>query len=312
MQRPQLTNTVMMIAPHRFGFNPDAADTNSFMQSDDGLSGDERVRIAKAAQQEFAGFARLLRKHGIRVLEFQDTPEPHTPDSIFPNNWISTHSEGRVVLYPMEPPNRRLERREDIVVAVQRAGGLWKVEDLSYFEADEIFLEGTGSLVLDRTNQIVYANRSTRMHSLALKEFCRMMNFVAIEFSSRRKDGGQIHHTNVMMAVGDGAAVICSEVIQDAGERVSVLDSLKARHKHVVEISEAQMDEFAGNMLQVRNDAGEKYWVMSSRAHQALLPGQVRILEQDSTLIHAPLDVIERYGGGSARCMLAEIFSVES
>jgi hypothetical protein len=309
MQQPQLTNTVMMIAPYRFGFNPDAADTNSFMQSDDGLSGDERGNIAQSAQQEFTGFAELLRKHGIRVLEFQDTPEPHTPDSIFPNNWISTHSDGRVVLYPMEPPNRRLERRTDIVSAVQRAGGLWKVEDLSHFEANDVFLEGTGSLVLDRANQIVYANRSSRMHSRALKEFAQIMNFVAIEFSSRRKDGGQIYHTNVMMAVGDETAVICSDVIQDAGERAAVLDSLKARHKYVVEISEEQMDEFAGNMLQVRNDAGEKFWVMSSRAHNALLPEQITALEHDSTLLHAPLDVIECYGGGSARCMLAEIFS---
>jgi hypothetical protein len=285
MQRSQLTNTVMMIAPYRFGFNADAADTNSFMQSDNELSPNEREAIAETAQREFIGFTGLLRNHGIRVVEFQDTAEPHTPDSIFPNNWISTHSDGRVVLYPMEPPNRRLERRTDIVSAVQRCGGLWKIEDLSYFEARDIFLEGTGSLVLDRTNQIAYANRSSRMHLLALKEFAQRMNFVIIEFSSRRKD---------------------------TGERTAVMDSLKARHKHVVEISEAQMDEFAGNMLQVRNDAGEKFWVMSSRAYQALLPEQITSLEHDSMLLHAPLDVIELYGGGSARCMLAEIFSLES
>lgn len=309
MKRPQLTNTVLMIAPYRFGFNPDAADTNSFMQSDDGLQEAERERIAEAAQQEFVGFAQLLRQNGLRVVEIADTPTPHTPDSIFPNNWISTHSDGRVVLYPMEPQNRRLERREDVIAAVQRTGGQWKIEDLSGFEQEEIFLEGTGSLVLDRAHQIAYANRSSRMHSQALKRFCEVMNFVAIEFSSHRKDGGQIYHTNVMMAVGEETSVICAEVITDPQERTAVMDALKARQKHIVEISEAQMDEFAGNMLQLRNEEGQKFWVMSSRAFHSLRPDQITVLEHDSVILHAPLEVIERYGGGSARCMLAEIFS---
>jgi hypothetical protein len=308
MNSPQLTNSVMMIAPHRFGFNPDAADTNSFMESDNALSNNERSTIATQAEQEFTGFVALLRKHGIRVLEFHDTPEPHTPDSIFPNNWISTHADGRVVLYPMEPPNRRLERREDIVRDVQKYGGHWKVEDLSGFEKEGVFLEGTGSLVLDRAHHIVYANRSSRMHSLGLKKFCTTMNFVPVEFSSRRTGGGQIYHTNVMMAVGENTSVICADVIPDAGERTAVMSALKARQKYVVEITEQQMDEFAGNMLQVRNDAGEKFWVMSSRAFHALTKEQIAILEHDSTILHAPLDVIERFGGGSARCMLAEIF----
>ncbi|TAE30717.1 MAG: amidinotransferase [Candidatus Kapaibacterium sp.] len=306
----QLTNTVLMIKPYKFGFNPDAAETNSFMQSDGALSLAEREDIAARAAREFADFTALLRSHNLHVVEIEDTPSPHTPDSIFPNNWISTHADGRVVLYPMEPPNRRLERREEVITAVQRAGGQWKREDLSGFEADEIFLEGTGSLVLDRANQIAYANRSTRMHSQALKRFCEVMNFIPIEFSSLRTGGGgQIYHTNVMMAVGEQTSVVCAEVIRNPGERAMVLDALKARQKVVIEISEAQMDEFAGNMLQLRNDEGQRFWIMSSRAHSALLPEQIASLQHDSVILHTDLDVIERFGGGSARCMLAEIFA---
>ncbi|MCU0427500.1 MAG: arginine deiminase-related protein [Candidatus Kapabacteria bacterium] len=307
----QVTNTVLMIAPVRFGFNPDAADTNSFMESDSGLSREEREKIQLAAREEFMNFAETLRGAGITVEIVEDTPEPHTPDSIFPNNWISFHSDRRIVLYPMEPENRRLERRADIVIRMANTFGFEQTEDLSGFEDTGVFLEGTGSLVLDRVNKIAYANRSSRMHSEALRDFARRMGYTAIEFSSRRKDGGQIYHTNVIMAVGEGAAVICSEVLPDEKERALVLDSLRKHQGTVIEITEAQMNEFAGNMLHLRTKDGNKVWVMSSRAYQALLPEQKAALERDSTLLHAPLDVIERYGGGSARCMLAEIFVPE-
>lgn len=307
----QTTNTVLMIAPVQFGFNPDAAETNSFMEADTGLSGEARQKIQAAAREEFIRFVEVLRKAGMNVITVEDTPEPHTPDSIFPNNWISTHDDGRIVLYPMEPENRRLERRADIVIDLANRFGFAKTEDLSGFEDNGVFLEGTGSLVLDRDNKIAYANRSSRMHSEALQDFAQRMGFTALEFTSRRKDGGQIYHTNVMMAVGDGASVICADVIPDAGERQAVLDSLRKHQRVVVEISEAQMDEFAGNMLHLRNSNGEKFWVMSSRAYNALTPEQIKALEHNSSLLHAPLDAIERYGGGSARCMLAEIFVPE-
>lgn len=307
----QITNTILMIAPVHFGFNPDAAETNSFMESDTGLSGEARQKIQAAAREEFMRFVKVLREAGITVMTVEDTSEPHTPDSIFPNNWISTHEDGRIVLYPMEPENRRLERRADIVIDLANRFGFTTTEDLSGFEEKNIFLEGTGSLVLDRDNKIAYANRSSRMHSEALQEFAKRMGYTALEFTSRRKDGGQIYHTNVMMAVGDGASVICADVIPDARERQVVLDSLRKHQGVVVEISEEQMDEFAGNMLHVRNSKGEKLWVMSSRAYNALTPEQIKVLEHNSSLLHAPLDVIERYGGGSARCMLAEIFVPE-
>jgi hypothetical protein len=307
----QTTNTVLMIAPVHFGFNPDAAETNSFMENDSGLSGEARQHIQSAARAEFMNFVEILREAGISVLTVEDTPQPHTPDSIFPNNWISTHEDGRIVLYPMEPENRRLERRADIVVDLANRFGFSKTEDLSGFEDKNIFLEGTGSLVLDRTNKIAYANRSSRMHSEALQDFAQRMGFTAIEFTSRRQDGGQIYHTNVMMAVGEGAAVICADVITDDRERQAVLDSLRKHQGVVGEITESQMDEFAGNMLHLRNNKGEKFWVMSSRAYNALTPEQISALQHNSSLLHVPLDVIERYGGGSARCMLAEIFAPE-
>ena len=306
-----ITNTVLMIAPVRFGFNPDAAETNSFMESDSSLSNAERENIQKAAHAEFMHFAETLRAAGITVHIVEDTAQPHTPDSIFPNNWISFHDDGRIVLYPMEPENRRLERRADIVVKMANEFGFQKTEDLSDFEDKGLFLEGTGSLVLDRVNKIAYANRSSRMHSEALRDFVQRMGYRALEFSSRRKDGGQIYHTNVIMALGDGAAVICSEVIADKQERALVLDSLRKHQGTVIEITEAQMDEFAGNMLHLRSKSGQKIWAMSTRAYNALLPEQKATLERDSLLVHAPLDVIERYGGGSARCMLAEIFVPE-
>lgn len=300
-----------MIAPVQFGFNPDAAETNSFMEADTGLSSEARQTIQTAAREEFMRFAEILREAGISVMTVEDTPEPHTPDSIFPNNWISTHNDSRIVLYPMEPENRRLERRADIVIDLANRFGFVKTEDLSGFEEKNIFLEGTGSLVLDRENKIAYANRSSRMHSSALREFAQRMGYAAIEFTSRRKDGGQIYHTNVMMAVGDGASVICADVIPNAEERQTVLDSLRKHQGVVVEISEAQMDEFAGNMLHLQSKDGKKFWVMSSRAYNALTPEQITALQHNSVLLHAPLDVIERYGGGSARCMLAEIFVPE-
>ncbi|MCS6808982.1 MAG: arginine deiminase-related protein, partial [Bacteroidota bacterium] len=291
-----------------FGFNPEAARTNSFMEDDSTLSSSERDTIHTRAHAEFTGFVEALRRAGITVVVIEDTPEPHKPDALFPNNWISFHDDGRIVLYPMEPPNRRLERREDIVTELSSRFGFTRIEDLSHFELQGIFLEGTGSLVLDRAHKLVYANRSSRMHTVALHEFTRRMGYTAIEFTARRSNGGEIYHTNVMMSVGDGIAVLCTEVIRDSQEREAVLASLRCHHA-ILEITEKQMDNFAGNILHVHNHNKERYWVMSSRAFHALDDAQKRLLERDSTILHIPLDTIERYGGGSARCMLAEIFT---
>jgi hypothetical protein len=305
----QITDTVLMIAPVGFGFNPDAAQSNSFMESDNALSQSEREAIQAAAAREFEEFANALRTAGVEVVEIADTPEPRTPDSIFPNNWISTHADGRIILYPMEPENRRLERRADIVVELANRFGYHSTLDLSPFEDDGVFLEGTGSLVLDRANGVAYANRSSRMHSEALQAFAKNAGFTPLEFTARRRRGGQIYHTNVLMAVGEDAAVVCAQCIPDLQEREAVLASLRRFQGTVVEISEEQMDNFAGNLLQVQNRSGERFWVMSARARAALLPEQIAALTASGAgIISAPLETIERYGGGSARCMLAEIF----
>jgi hypothetical protein len=303
----QTTDTLLMIAPVRFGYNPEAAESNSFMESDKHLGSKERQRIQEEARAEFDRFVEVLRAAGIEVLAYEDTPEPHTPDSIFPNNWISFHEDGWLVLYPMEPPNRRLERRMDIVNDLSERFG-YRVVDMSAQEKDGAFLEGTGSLVLDRVNKIAYANISSRMHQTALQNWVAQMGYTPVTFTARRVGGGSIYHTNVLMAIGERTAVLCAEAITDEHERQKVLHSLRSTGKTVVEISQAQMDEFAGNMLQVRNKQGSRFWVMSTRAYNALTDTQRATLAADGQLLHVPLDVIERYGGGSARCMLAEVF----
>lgn len=304
----QLTDTVLMIEPLRFGYNPEAAESNSFMEPDEGLGANERERIADHAAQEFSGLERALRERGITTITVQDTPEPYTPDSIFPNNWISLHDDGTMVLYPMEALNRREERRPDIISNLIDRLDYVRIHSLAPFERLGLYLEGTGSLVLDRINGIAYANISSRMHPVVLEDFCRWMHFRPITFTAYRANGSSIYHTNVMMALGADTAVICSESIPNAAERRAVLDSLKEHQTVLVEISPAQMEHFAGNMLQVQNAAGERFWIMSSRAYKSLTAQQIRALEHDSSIIHAPLDLIERYGGGSARCMLAEVF----
>ncbi len=299
----------MMIEPVRFSFNPQAAESNSFMQSDLGLSNDERANIASQAASEFANLVNVLQAAGINVLTFKDTIEPHTPDAIFPNNWISMHQDGTIALYPMEAPNRRLERRHDIVEYLLDNERFTFVSDFTNYEHEGLYLEGTGSIVLDRANAIAYANVSSRMHPQALQDWASSLGFTPVLFASHRANGSSIYHTNVMMAVGEQTAVVCAVSITDAMERATVLDSLKAHQKVVVEISFEQLEHFAGNMLQVKNEAGSRFWVMSSQAYKVLTDIQRQALCHDATILHAPLNVIERYGGGSARCMMAEVFS---
>lgn len=307
-----------MIEPVHFGYNAEAAATNSFMQTDGGASQEQKQRIHERARQEFHACVEMLKGAGVHVLVYRDTHEPHTPDSIFPNNWFSTHSEGTLVLYPMETANRRLERRLDIVHDLLERYRYCAVVDCSPFEHLHCYLEGTGSLVLDRINRIVYANVSSRMHTRALHYWAAIMNFTPITFTAsryRRADStsgisdASIYHTNVMMSIGDDTAVICSESIIDKEERERVLASLRRHQSHIVELSLEQLEAFAGNMLQVHGADNQKFWVMSSQAYKALTDEQRDVLSRNSLLLHTPIETIERYGGGSVRCMLAEIFS---
>lgn len=298
----QNTSQILMIRPVRFAFNEQTAVNNSFQQpgSDIGLQ--------EQAQQEFDGLAELLRSHDVQVLVVEDTPEPHTPDSIFPNNWVSFHSNGTVCLFPMFAVNRRFERKPHVI---ERVRDLYKVRhilDLSGHEKEGSFLEGTGSMVLDRAHRIAYACLSARTERKMVEEFCRKMSYRAHCFHASDQHGTPIYHTNVMMCVAKTFAVVCMDSIKNPAEKNALSESLRSHGKEIIEISMEQMGRFAGNMLQVVNEREEPLLIMSDQAFESLREDQIERLEKYNTIIHAPLQTIEQHGGGSARCMLAEIF----
>ena len=294
---------VLMVRPSNFEYNEQTAVSNFFM---DMLNKHQPVHIR--ALKEFDHFAELLEKHNVDVNVIEAKKKPHSPDSIFPNNWISTHEDGTIVLYPMEAENRRTERRSDIIEELQEEYQVNEIIDLSFYEKQNIFLEGTGSMVLDRAEKIAYACLSSRTHETALKDFCSKTNFRPIVFEAFDEKNKPIYHTNVMMCIGSGFAVIGSESIRDSVQREMVLNSLQASGKEVIEITLEQIHHFAGNMLQIHSKDGSKLIVMSEQAHRSLSPQQLKHLENYGELIFVPLYTIENVGGGSARCMIAEIF----
>jgi hypothetical protein len=297
----QATNHILMIRPVDFKFNTQTADNNKFQQAT------TQSDVHNKALQEFDGFVAMLRSNGVDVTVIDDTLQPETPDSIFPNNWVSFHDDGEVVLYPMFSENRRAERRADILATLGNHFQVNKVTDLSTHEAQDIFLEGTGSLVLDRDNKIAYACLSFRTNEIALEKFCEATGYTSVVFNAVDETGFPIYHTNVMMCIGDKFAVVCFDSIIDDGERENLIQSLKTTHKEIVAINFNQMNHFAGNMLQVKNAANESLLIMSEQAFLSLEKAQINILSQYAKLIHAPLYTIETNGGGSARCMLAEV-----
>ncbi len=303
----KLTNgpasTIMMIRPVNFAFNEQTAGSNAFQ--------DERnkeLKVQKKALKEFDDFVTILRENHINVLVFEDNPEPHTPDSIFPNNWISTHSDGKIFIYPMKASNRRFEKRPDIIEELRMKYKIDTEVDLSYLESEGKFLEGTGSMVLDRVKKIAYACISPRTDEKALKLFSDLSGYKPIVFHAFDKKGKAIYHTNVMMCIGETFAVICLESITDNKEKNQLVKSLQASGKKIIDISFEQMYKFAGNMLQLKNTKGDSLLVMSEQARNSLSPQQVEELEQYSKIIASPLNTIESSGGGSARCMIAEIY----
>lgn len=291
-----------MIRPVDFKFNEQTAGNNKFQQATAQQDTQEK------ALAEFDGLVNLLRENEVDVTVINDTLQPETPDSIFPNNWVSFHEDGQVFLYPMFSENRRLERREDILTTLQKDFKLRTITDLSGYEADEIYLEGTGSMVLDRDQQIAYACLSLRTDQRILDDFCAKAGYSAISFKAVDSSGFPIYHTNVMMCIGDQFAVICLDVIPDEKEKNEVVESFHKNNKEIIEISLPQMNRFAGNMLQVKTKTGAPLLIMSEQAYLSLEKHQVMALEKYSTLIYAPLYTIEQNGGGSARCMLAEIY----
>jgi len=301
----QLASSVLMIRPVRFHSNPLTAESNRF-QGKTSASADEQQARAAA---EFDELVQALTAAGVRVIQFEDTLEPHTPDSVFPNNWVSFHADGTVVLYPMEAENRRTERRQDVIDALASRYGfdVRRVIDLSSHEASGHYLEGTGSLVLDRPNRVAYACLSSRTHLEVLGDWAQRLGYDVVAFDAVDRNGVPIYHTNVLMAVGEQIAAICDEAIPRAEQREAVLERLRQTGHEIVSLSFDQMDSFAGNMLELRSSAGERVLVMSEQARRSLTPDQVRLIERYDRIVSVPIDNIESSAGGSVRCMLAEI-----
>lgn len=299
----QTTFTVFMVKPVRFGFNPQTAQSNAF-QKKEGYG----IQVQEAALREFLAYATLLRANGISIALAEDTQEPRTPDSIFPNNWFSTHEDGTLVLYPMAAPNRREERKGHFLEIIKKNFKVTRTVDLTHYEEEGLFLEGTGSMILDRENKIVYACRSPRTDMKVLDDFCTQLGYTPVTFESVDRNGQQIYHTNVMMCVGTAYAIVCLESIADPQERENVVTSLEKSGKKIIEISFDQVNKFAGNMLELRNGEGKKFLVMSATARKSLTSEQNRELSKTYRLLSPQLETIETNGGGSARCMLAEIF----
>jgi hypothetical protein len=298
----QTTSHLLMIRPVAFDFNAETAVNNAFQQQGNNSGAQQK------AEREFDAFADKLRQAGVDVTVVQDTPVPHTPDSIFPNNWISFHWDGTLVLYPMFAVNRRAERKQQVIDAIASKFEISNRLDFTGREAANQFLEGTGSMVLDRSNKIAYACLSPRTDEQLLNDWCNQMAYRPCAFHSVDAQGGEIYHTNVMMCVADRYVVICLDSIRNPEERKRVTETITATGKELIEISYEQMNRFAGNMLQVMNGEGNPFLVMSSQAFNALTAQQVAQLETYNPIVHSDLTTIETNGGGSARCMMAEVF----
>jgi len=299
----QLTSTVLMIRPAGFESNPLTAESNRF-QGRSSSSPEEQHAIAL---REFDDLVVALRDAGIDVIVIDDTPEPHTPDAIFPNNWISMHADGRVVLYPMEAKNRRTERRADVVEQLGAGRSISEVVDLSEHEANGHYLEGTGSMVLDRANHVAYACVSSRTHLDPLGDFAQRLGYDVVAFDAVDSSGVPIYHTNVLMNVGENLTVICDSAIRRDDQREAVLARLRDTGHDIVRLSYAQLDAFAGNMLELRNNAGERVIAMSRQAWDSLDAEQRVNLGANGRVVSVPIDNIESSAGGSVRCMLAEV-----
>ena len=304
----QITDTILMIRPVQFRMNEQTA-VNNYFQEKIAL---KNAEINQKAQDEFDVFVDKLRSVGVNVIVENDIEANNTPDSIFPNNWVSFHKNGDVAIYPMFAENRRKERREDILARLEEEGfQINNIVDYTSAEDNNIFLEGTGSLLIDRVNEKVYCALSPRADENLLIEFCEDFEFFPVIFTANQTVDGKrmaIYHTNVMMCLAEDFAVICLDTIDDKKERKNVIKHLKSDGKEIITISEEQMHQFAGNMLQVKNASGDKYLIMSKAAHDSLNEEQIKAIEKHCSILSSELSTIETCGGGSARCMMAEVF----
>ena len=308
LMKKQITNTVLMVRPVRFRMNEQTVVNNYFQEEMD-LKNDE---INRQAQQEFDVLVEKLRIVGVKVIVVDDIYEQNTPDSVFPNNWITFHQNGDVAIYPMFAENRRRERREDILDKVEAEGfDIENVYDYTDAEKENVFLEGTGAMVLDRVNRKAYCALSPRADEELFIEFCEDFEYTPVIFKAYQQVNNEqlpIYHTNVMMALGVDFAVVCLDTITDKSERKNLLHHLKEDKKEVINITPEQMCQYAGNMLQVQGK-NSTYLVMSDAAYNALTPQQIQTIEKHTQILHSNLETIETCGGGSARCMMAEVFN---
>jgi len=310
MSSPALTaksffaNTIMMVRPAAFGFNEETAASNSF-QRETFLSNNE---ILDEALHEFDRAANELRSHGINVHVVEDTLIPRKPDAVFPNNWISFHPDGTLILYPMEALNRRCERRLEVVLELQQKFNFEKVLDLTHFESENLFLEGTGSVVFDHENKVAFAAISSRTSEVVFQELCKQIQYTPFMFAAFDENGQPIYHTNVVMCIGDDFVVVCLECMPDEQSRGLFVNEVSRLGKGVLEISVAQMNAFAGNMLLLRDSENNNKLVLSETAYQSLTSAQFDFLKQRIDFVRFEIPLIETIGGGSARCMLAEVF----
>ena len=309
----QTTNAILMIRPINFRMNEQTAINNYYQKVLDNVL---PQTVNAKAQHEFDAYVEKLRGIGVNVIVVNDTNEFDTPDSIFPNNWVSFHENGDVGIYPMFAENRRLERSEDVLETVEEAGfAIQNIVDYTDAEDEGVFLEGTGSILLDRVHRKAYCALSPRADEDLFIEFCEDFEYMPIIFNAFQTVNNQrkaIYHTNVMMCLGETFAVICLSSIDDKKERKSIINHLKEDGKEIIDITEAQVNNFAGNMLQVRGANDERYLVMSSAAYNALTKNQIERLETHTKILSSSLDTIEACGGGSARCMMAEVFLPKS
>jgi hypothetical protein len=302
MKFSQAPSTILMVRPAAFGFNQQTAGSNAFQQAGN------QPDIRRLALDEFDRMVDTLVAHDIDVLVVEDSPTPERPDAIFPNNWISFHHDGRVVLYPMLAENRRLERSVEVVELIKKDFAIQEVIDFSNYEAQAKYLEGTGSIVLDYVNGIAYANRSPRTDELVFLELCKQLGYKPILFNAVDESGQPIYHTNVLMCVGSEFAIVCLDAVRDDHDQEVLLDSFSKTGHQVVAISYAQMKAFAGNMMEVKTKGDEPIVLLSESAFNSLLPGQLQGINKHAEVLPLSIPTIERFGGGSVRCMVAGIF----
>ncbi|MEQ1676412.1 MAG: arginine deiminase-related protein [Chitinophagaceae bacterium] len=299
-----LTSTILMVRPAAFGFNEETA-ANNYFQSNPGIS---KELLQKKATAEFDNMVQELRSHDINVLVIEDNNEPIKPDALFPNNWLSTSPEGKVFVYPMYAPNRRTEKREEILKQLNDEFVVTDVQDWSEYEAEGRFLEGTGSMVIDHDHKMIYAGMSERTSIAVLEKYAAANGFQAIVFLATDKNGMPVYHTNVMMALGEDFCVLCEEAIEEEWELIAVRQLLESTNHAIISITRDQMHHFAGNMLQVKNNKGEKLLVLSQTAYESLRKEQKEMLEAYAALLPIAIPTIEAVEGGSVRCMMAEVF----